>query len=259
MKLSDQFLKDYRQMSAQGVKFTPEDIVLLNALLMKTQLSTTAARDVHLPRLAFLPRDSWWRAPLVLREPTIAHDLWLEMAERWIDTSRKENFLFLYAFALSRHPGKLPDANVPKKVIKEVFTFAGKRLAKFTGSQLRAAVDYALYGADWTVGAHGPKKSGEAASSPLHDETETSSPTIGLLTDCRMLRLPISLDDAKQMTASELTEAINRFWDQIENKFDPKRAHSRAFGEYVRAREEIRARSLREEAQSASRSEGEIR
>ena len=44
MKLSDQFLKDYRQMTAQGVVFTPEDIVLLNALSVKTQRSSTAAR-----------------------------------------------------------------------------------------------------------------------------------------------------------------------------------------------------------------------
>lgn len=243
MRLSDQFRKDYRQMTEQGVVFTPEDIVLLNALSVKTQLSTTAARDVHLPRLAFMPRDSWWRTPLVLREPTIAHDLWLEMSERWIDTSRNENFLFLHAFALSRHPGKLPDANVPEKVIKKVFTFAGKRLAKFTGAQLRSAVEYVLYGADWTVGAHGQKKNGEAVSSPLQNKDEPS-PTIGLLTECRMLRLPITIDDAMRMTASELTEAINRAWDQDE-KFNPKRAHSRAFGEYVRAREAIRARSLR--------------
>ena len=252
MILSDQFRKDYRQMKSQGVEFTPEDIVLLNALSVKTQLSPTAARDVHLPRLAFLPRDSWWRAPLVLREPTIAHDLWLEMAERWIDTGRDENFLFLHAFALSRHPGKLPDANAPKRVIKDVFTFAGKRLAKFTRRQLQSAVDYALFGADWTVGAKAPESSkfkvqGSKSDYTLNLEPETlNSPTIGLLTDCRMLRLPISMDDAMKMTASELTEAINRCWDEIEKKFDPKRAHSRAFGEYVRAREEIRARSLRE-------------
>ena len=258
MRLSDQFKKDYRQMSAQGVKFTPEDIVLLNALSVKTQLSTTAARDVHLPRLAFLPRDSWWRAPLVLREPTVAHDLWLEMAERWIDTGRDENFLFLHAFALSRHPGKLPDANSPKRVIKEVFNFAGKRLAKFTRRQLKSAVDYALFGADWTAGAHGPKKIGEAVPSPLQNKDEPPSPTIGLLIDCRMLRLPISLDDAREMTASELTEAINRAWDQDE-KFNPKRAHSRAFGEYVRAREAIRARALMEAAQSASKAGAECR
>lgn len=252
MRLSDQFKKDYRQMTAQGVKFTPEDIVLLNALSVKTQLSSTAARDVHLPRLAFMPRDSWWRAPLVLREPTIAHDLWLEMAERWIDTGRDANFLFLHAFALSRHPGKLPDANRPKKVIKAVFNFAGKRLAKFTRAQLSAAVEYCLFGADWTVGAHGPVT---GASRPGEPKAEPPSPTIGLLTDCRMLRLPISLDDASEMTSSELTEAINRAWD-LDEKFNPKRAHSRAFGEYVRAREAIRARSLKSNEPQPNQGEG---
>ena len=252
IKLSDQFRTDYRQMTAQGVKFTPEDIVLLNALSVKTQLSSTAARDVHLPRLAFLPRDSWWRTPLVLREPTVAHDLWLEMAERWIDTSRDANFLFLHAFALSRHPGKLPDANRPKKVIEAVFNFAGKRLAKFTRAQLAAAVEYCLFGADWTVGAHAPveklnggKLKGSEAVQHFNLSTVQPSPTIGLLTDCRMLRLPITLDDAKTMTASELTEAINRAWE-LDGKFEPKRSHARAFGEYVRAREAIRARALKE-------------
>ena len=256
MKLSDQFRKDYRQMTAQGVKFTPEDIVLLNALSVKTQLSSTAARDVHLPRLAFMPRDSWWRAPLVLREPTIAHDLWLEMAERFIDTSRDANFLFLHAFALSRHPGKLPEPTRPKKVIKDVFNFAGKRLAKFTRAQLSAAVDYCLFGADWTVGAHGPAPSTKHRAPNTGDEV--ASPTIGILTECRALKLPISLDDAMRMTSSELTEAINRAWADAD-KFDSKRSHSRAFGEYVRAREAIRARSFKEGSQSANKTEGEAR
>ena len=246
MRLSDQFRKDYRQMSAQGVKFTPEDIVLLNALSVKTQLSSTAARDVHLPRLAFMPRVSLFSVPPVFREPTIAHEIWIEGASRWIDTSVERAFYALHAFALSRRAEKLPDADRREKVIKAVFKFASKRLGKYTKAQLTSAVDYVLFGADWTFGAHGPKKSGEAASSPLHDETEPPSPTIGLLIDCRMLRLPISLEDARQMTASELTEAINRCWDQMEEKFVPKRAHSRAFGEYVRAREAIRARSRSE-------------
>ena len=253
MRLSDQFKKDYRQMSAQGVKFTPEDIVLLNALSVKTQLSTTAARDVHLPRLAFMPRVSLFAIPPVFREPTIAHELWIEGASRWIDTDDNRLFYAVHAYAISRRAEKLPDADNSEKVVKAVFKFAQKTLARYTQKQVTSAVDYALFGADWTFGAHGPKKSGEAVSSPLHDETETSSPTIGLLTDCRMLRLPISLYDAMQMTASELTEAINRCWDKMDEKFDPKRAHSRAFGEYVRAREEIRARSRSESRSNQGR------
>jgi len=237
---SDQFKQDYRQMTAQGVKFTPEDIVRLNALSVRTRLSRNAARSVHLPRLSFMPADSWWRAPLVFREPTIAHDLWIEMAKRWIDTSDDGRFYLLCGFALSRHPGKLPDADNPKKVIKAVYTFAAKRLCKFTTEQLSAAIDYALFGADWTAGESGPDKD-DASRSGVR--ALPSSPTIGLLTECRMLRLPISLDDAKRMTASELTEAINRAWDN-DGKFDPDKSHWRAFREYVKAREEIRRRGM---------------
>ena len=171
------------------------------------------------------------------------------MAERWIDTSKDEAFLFLYGFALSRHVGLLPDPNKPRKVIKAVFTFAKKRLAKFTRAQLAAAVDYALLGADWTAGAAAPKAKaeGEQRNSSAVGLGPSPSPTIGLLTDCRMLRLPISLDDARRMTASELTEAINRCWSECDKKFDPKASHARAFGEYVRAREAIRARSMAQE------------
>lgn len=241
--VSSQFMQDWRRMTAEGVEFTPEDIVRLNALSVRARRSRTAARDVHLPRLAFMPRDSWWREPIVLREPSIAHDLWLERAERWIDTSKETSFLFLNAFALSRRVEALPDADSPKAVVKAVFRFAAKRLCRFTRHQLRAAVEYALFGADWTAGetSAGVKECGsEGVDSPTPPLPH--SPTLGLLTDCRMLRLPISLDDAMRMTASELTEAINRAWCQ-DGKFDPKASHARAFGEYVRAREEIRARS----------------
>ena len=242
MRLSDQFKKDYRQMTAQGVVFTPEDIVLLNALSVKTQISSTAARDVHLPRLAFMPRVSLFSIPPVFREPTIAHEIWIEGASRWIDTNGERAFYALHAFALSRRAEKLPDADNREKVVKAVFKYASKRLAKYTKAQLTSAIDYVLFGADWTFGAAAPKNGeGEQKNSTVNLDP-SPSPTIGLLTDCRMLRLPISLEDARQMTSSELTEAINRCWDQMEEKFVPKRAHARAFGEYVRAREAIRAR-----------------
>ena len=268
--LTDQFRKDYRQMTAQGVKFTPEDIVLLNALMVKVRLSQSAARDVHLPRLAFLPDIKsriWWIFSrniqgAILREPTIAHDLWLERAEEWIDVGDDRNFYFLHAYALAHPAEALPDADDPRTVIRSVYRFAAQRLACYTMEQLSAAVDYCLYGADWTVGEDAPKKvvvdscSGrnEDDNSALQLQLQTTtdpSPTIGLLTDCRMVRLPISLDDAKRMTASELMEAILRARHD-DGMIDRKKAKSNAFGEYVRARDEIRMRSSREDASEAT-------
>ena len=61
------------------------------------------------------------------------------------------NLNFLYGYALSREAGKLVDAYNPKKLIRTVFKFAAKRLAFYTDDQLSAAVDYCLFGADWTV------------------------------------------------------------------------------------------------------------
>ena len=61
------------------------------------------------------------------------------------------NLNFLYGYALSREAGKLVDAYNPKKLIRTVFKFAAKRLAFYTDDQLSAAVDYCLFGADWTA------------------------------------------------------------------------------------------------------------
>jgi len=242
--IAAQFKKDYAQMTAQGVEFTPEDIVRLNALAVKVRLSQDAAQTVHLPRLAFLGR-------LTLREPTIAHELWIEEAARWIDTNDDRNFLWLHGYALSQKAEKLPDAFNPKKLVKAVYRFAGKRLCGFTHEQLTSAVEYVLFGANWIVGERGPEKSKsgveveERTEKPalrLGLQTSTPSPTIGLLVNARAMRLPITLDDAKRMTASELEEAIVRARIHDED-YDRDRMRNEAFGEYVRAREEIRARS----------------
>jgi len=226
--ISDQFRRDYKTMTAQGVKFTPEDIVRLNALSVKVSLSRNAAGTVHLPRLAFLGK-------LVLREPTVAHELWIEEASRWIDCRDDRNFLWLNGYALSQRAEKLPDATNPKKVIRTVYGFASKRLCGFTTAQLKAAVTYALVGNDWWNGETG------GSADKVEREGVSSSPTIGLLVDAKALRLPITVDEANRMTASELYEIINRSV-AFDEKFDPDRAHQRAFGAYVRAREEIRSR-----------------
>ena len=234
--IADIFRKDYRQMTAQGMKFTPEDIVRLNALAVRAARSMNAASSLALPRLAFMPRDSRWRAPLVLREPTIAHDLWIEQAMRFVPMDNR-NMNFLYGYALSREAGKLVDAFSPKKLIRTVFKFAAKRLVGFTEEQLSAAVDYCLFGADWTAGERGPEKS-------KSEVEHSTSPTVGLLTRARAIRMPITLDDAKRMTASELQEAIDRALSD-DGKIDWEKTRIAALKPYVLARNEIRRRSAK--------------
>ena len=296
---ADLFKKDYRQMTAQGVKFTPEDIVLLNALAVKVRLSQNAARTTHLPRLAFLPKRRSFlsfiihrSSFIVLREPTIAHEMWLEQAQRYITIDCDRTFDLLYGYALAHPAEKLPDVFDPKRLIRKVFTWCARHLAHLTREQLSAAVDYVLFGADWTAGERGPRlkvevengnSTGErgprlkvevengnstvnlnlqpqpsastlnlnpqpqppASTSTLNLNLQPQpSPTIGLLTEARALRLPITLDDAKRMTASELDEAITRCLSK-DHKIDYDAERRRAIGEYVRAREAIRKRSAK--------------
>ena len=263
--IADLFRKDYRQMTAQGVKFTPEDIVLLNALAVKVRLTQNAARTTHLPRLAFLPgklgrlgkfgrffmffctfRTS---QTLVLREPTIAHEMWIEQAQRYVTIDSDRTFDLLHGYALAPPAEKLPDIFDPKRLIRTVFTWCARNLAHLTREQLSSAVDYCLFGADWTACER--VKSEENSQLSTHN-----SPTIGLLTECRALRLPISLDDARRMTASELDEAITRCLAK-DHKIDYDAERRRAMGEYVRARNAIRKRgSTREENPDTAQDKG---
>lgn len=241
--LADLLKKDIRQYAARGVNFTPADIVRLNALAVAVKLCQHPCQGASLPRCVFLPPTSFWGAELVLREPTIAQELWLEEAARWIDVADERNFLFLHAFALSHFDvDALPDAFTPKKIINAVYKFAAKRLSRYTMAQLRNAVDYVLFGADWTCGesAVGENKLTTNAQRPT-----TKSPTLGALVTARAMRLPISLDDARRMTASELDAAIAEAMVRDE-RFDPKAARHAAMGDYIRTRDAIIARIMAE-------------
>ena len=57
----------------------------------------------------------------------------------------------------------------------------------------------------------------------------------------RAMRLPITLDDAKRMTASELAEAVCEAM-VADGGFDAADARNRAMGAYIRTRDAIVAR-----------------
>lgn len=250
--LSAMFRRDFAAFRSQGLDPAPEDVVRLNALAVRVRLAASAPRTAHLPRLAFLPRDARWRAPIVLREPTVAHELWLEHAARIIDCDDPRNWLLVNAFALARPADALPDAFAPRKVVRAVFRFAAKRLVRFTSEQLYAAVEYCLFGADWTAGEAGGERRRGGDDDPVrHLADVESSPTLGLLAEARALRLPLSIDDAKRLTASELAESVRaaQLREGLVCRDDLK---ADALADYVRAREEIRAR-LKAEAKDKAK------
>ena len=228
--LSDLFQKDFRQMTSQGVKFTAADIVRLNALAVRVKLSANPVGPVHARRAAF------W-CDFTFREPTLGHEMWIEQVSGYIDISKDRNFRIVHAYALTREHWELPDAYNPKRCIKAVYDFARKHLAEMTSSQLTDTIDYVLFGADWTACELAPpkkRKDGDVADA-------ATSPALGVFVGMSARKIPLSLDEAKKLTASEILEIVNRV-DVMDRKFDQDRARSDALSAYVRAREEIRGR-----------------
>lgn len=231
--VSDLFMKDWRAMTAAGVAFTPADVVRLNALAVRVRLSRSPLGRAHARRVVFM--DGW-----EMREPTLGHEMWIERVATYIDLRANRNFQIVYAFALSREWRELPDALKARKVVREVFAFARRRLLGLTDAQLADAVDYAVWGADWKAGEFAPPRAEKERGGEA--EERRASPAVGVYLDAVSHRLPLSLDDARRMTASEILEAVNRAKVR-DRAFDFDGAYNEAFAEYVRAREEVRARS----------------
>ena len=233
--ISDTFRHDYERMTAEGVKFTPEDIIRLNALALKVKLSGKAFGAAHLPRAIFLDDGGVFRAPLVLRQPTLAHELWIERTGAFMNLADNRTFRLVYAFALSREAIALPSPLDRRRVVKAVFSFASRRLGRLTYRQLADAIDYVLFGPDWMAGEIPPSRA-------AHTPSDQTSPALGVMIGAVARRLALSLDDLGRLTCDELTEAVQRarYYD---DDFDAQEEMKARRGDYVRAREEIRARA----------------
>lgn len=225
--VSDLFMKDWRAMAAAGVDFTPADIVRLNALALKVKLAKDPISAVSLPRACFI-------GDVVLREPTLGHEMWVERVSAYIDLAANRNFQIVYAYALSRDWKDLPDPARAKRVVAKVFSFAKRRLLCLTAGQLGDAVDYVIFGADW--------KAGEIAPARENGASRRGAPSaLGVWVGAVAKRIPLSLDDAKRLTASQILEITVRA-EVADRRYDFDDERRAALNDYVRAREEVRSR-----------------
>ena len=240
---SAMFRRDYEALKAEGTDLSPEDIIRLNALAIKAHVSADCALNVHVQRAAFLPRMAWWRTPVVLREPTMAHELWLEQVSRFFALENVRATYSLYAYALSRDASRLVDPFAPPKVQKAVVKFTKHNLARLTDRQLFGAVDYCLTGGDWTAGESAPSK-----ASPDDEVRELPSPTLGMLVLSRAYGINVTTDDLARLLPSEIEEAVLAAQMRF-GLVDVQSSRARQVAAYVRTREEIRARGKKENGQ----------
>ncbi len=233
--LSQMFLADWRKMRAQGLDPEPADVIRLNALAIHAKRAAQPFSAAHLPRVVFLDGFS-------LREPTIAHELWVDRVFEYIDQGVNLNFRAVYAYALSRKANDLPDPLNRRRVISRVFDFAKRRAFQLTSDALADAIDYVLFGSDWTIGEFPPETASRQPSATSHDP---HSPAVGILLGSVARRLPLSLSEAKGMTPSELQEITLR----VELEDHPERGEylkTEAKANYYRARNEVIERLKKE-------------
>lgn len=228
--------KDIEKLRAEGFDLGIDDIVHLNALALKAKLAAKPFKAMHLPRCVFLDRCGVLGSTLVLREPTIAHFLWLEGTAEYSGGGDLLAYAIM-AFALSRRAAALPDPHRPSKVLRKVRRFARRIFRNATVEQLFDAVDYCLYGADWMAGEIVPK----TADGSDGKSSEAESPAIGVIVDAFARRIPLTLDDAKRLTAAELAEVTLRA-RAADGDYDADEAHKEALADYYRAIKAIRER-----------------
>lgn len=230
--VSNLFLRDYKRLKAEGVELSVEDIIRLNALAVKVRRSNDCFADVHLRRAVFLDG-------LTLMQPTIGHELWLERVGQYLDFDQGQNFRVAYCYALSHSDANsLPNPLHYRWTLWRMFRWARINLARITSEMVEDAIDYVLFGGDWTTGETAPKKSADKA-----DDTPKSY--VGVVLAGVARRLPLSLEDAKRLTPSQLIAAIKAA-RRIDGDADLDEDRNTALGEYFRALNEVKSRAERE-------------
>lgn len=154
--LSPMAIEDMDDMIDEGLRLRPSDVVRLNALGLRAQYAKESPDFSILPRLAILSsaQPSSAASPLVFREPTVGHELWMRGIAAAFDLAKPVTFITVRAFCLSRDQAALPDAADFAACQQAVADFQRTDLAPFTLAQIAAALMYAERGNAATEGEH---------------------------------------------------------------------------------------------------------
>lgn len=228
-------------MVAQGLKPTVRDIVRLNALALKIQYGPHAAERYALPRVAFLGN-------LVLRQPTIAHEIWLDRVMSVVEMD-DESYFACRLYVASRAAAALCDPLDRGQVKAEVEANLAA-FGAFTLDAVALALRYVWIG--------GGEMDGEHPTPREHDETTPElgpedSVALGILHDGVALRLGVTMADLKAMTRAQLLSVSHGAVGTDANA--RKNAASRARVDFFRTLDEIRARLEAEKAKAEQEAE----
>ena len=199
--VSDLAISEVDAMRRRGLDPSVADIVRLNALALAISHGPYAAYQFALPRVAFLPGADG--GDLVLREPTIAHEIWLAKVRQTVDMDDESAFACRLYAAATMDAATLPDP-YNREAVKSAVEGALARFGRNTFSAVRLALEYVITGGLHTDGEYATVPECEAPT----DDAILESVAVGVVKDAMSMKLGISLRDALRMTRGQLLEII---------------------------------------------------
>lgn len=194
--ISELARRDADKLRDKGVTLSLEECVRLNSLGLAVEHSARLHQPYLLPRVAIVEG-------LVLREPSLAQQVWLDDYLRIVDSMDNVTTLCVSAFAYSTPPDKLPDITDPEACLKAVAATYDK--IKSVGIRaLASALNYIALGTNGADGEYAPRPRGE--KQPEIREEDDVSIALGILLDGTVLRLGITLSEARKLTRSQIEE-----------------------------------------------------
>ena len=189
---SDYAMGEIARLEKKGYRLTPEDVIRLNGLGLKIERSAKCGTLYEMPRVAYLGK-------LAFREPTIAHVEWIDMVRTYVNQMNYDTVIAVHAFAMSRDASRLPEKENQRDCTDAIGKFVKGDLSVFTFDQVKAAVIYALHGAD-AAACEYPKSDKEEADDVLR------SIGTGVMLETAALGLGISIRDIATLTVRQAKE-----------------------------------------------------
>lgn len=223
---------DIEELWEEGFHPTVADIVQLNALglLVECQSHPTEAM-YYLRRCA-------WLDEIVLKQPLLAHEIWLGEANRCVSDDTISQ-LAINAFICCVEPENLPDSSDPKAISEAIKAFVPS-LSKFTHDQIACAVMYVTCGNDWRYGEEAPQNPNKLDNTYAHLGPEFSLP-IGIVLNGIAIGIGLTMKEAINLPRHTYEAMVERRV-RYDGAVDKKKLKSNLEDDYLRAYDEIKAR-----------------
>jgi hypothetical protein len=186
--------RDAARLSQMGVTLSLADSVRLNALGLQVEHSPNLHQPYLLPRVAIVDK-------LVLREPTLGQQIWLDDFTRLVNFEDNVTCLCVSALAYSTPSSDLPPLSDLDMCIERVRELS-KRIQHIGVRALASALLYVAKGIDDTLEEYAPKPKGETDVNIPEDADISIS--LGVMLDGVVVKLGVSLSEAKSLTRSQL-------------------------------------------------------